>query len=237
MSKKSIYTSRLFKASKHQDKILAAISNPINSELVAQLSEYVDLDSIPEVFDDNSVDDETNVKVRKGADANNLRPGPKSKFMSKPSAPISLNSDEENNDDEINDTNPEETDDINNVTSSTDVIPKTSISSATVLYPSTDLNDGSRLSTDAILNTLNAIDTSAGVSRVSIKSEERELWIYYNDSINLNNTMTYVINLLDASGYKYLTFNRLARTDNAIVFDISESIDAVAIPTPKGDDE
>lgn len=67
--------------------------------------------------------------------------------------------------------------------------------------------------------TLNARTSTAGVGRVSTKNDE--VWIYYNDDINLNNVMTDVINTLTASNYHYLIFNRLARTDNAIVFTIN----------------
>ena len=48
-----------------------------------------------------------------------------------------------------------------------------------------------------------------------------ELWIHYNDSINLNNVMEPVIAVLNAANYFKLDFNRLARTENAIVFSIT----------------
>ena len=43
---------------------------------------------------------------------------------------------------------------------------------------------------------------------------------YYDDKINLNNVMGPVLELLNAASYTYLQFNRLARTDNAIVFQV-----------------
>ena len=67
--------------------------------------------------------------------------------------------------------------------------------------------------------TLNARSETSGVSRIAIKSEE--LWIYYNDDVNLNSMMPNVIDVLNAANYYYLVFNRLARTDNAIVFDLT----------------
>jgi hypothetical protein len=66
---------------------------------------------------------------------------------------------------------------------------------------------------------LNSKQDTTGVNRVQIKNDE--LWIYYNDDINLNNVMTNVINTLNAANYKYFEFNRLARTDNAMVFTVS----------------
>lgn len=69
-------------------------------------------------------------------------------------------------------------------------------------------------------------DTS-GVSRVVLK--DNELWIHYNDKINLNNIMESVIySIIDM--YPDAEFNRLARTENAIVFVVNDE-------SEKGDDE
>ena len=72
---------------------------------------------------------------------------------------------------------------------------------------------------DEIKGTLNHVADTAGVSRIEMK--DHELWIFYNDEVNLNNIMTEVIELLNNTGYTYLSFNRLARSNNAIVFEIS----------------
>ena len=71
---------------------------------------------------------------------------------------------------------------------------------------------------ESIKGLLNAREDTAGCVRVQVKGEE--LWMFYNDKINLNNLMEDVISLMNASGYTYLEFNRLARTDNAIVFSV-----------------
>ena len=65
---------------------------------------------------------------------------------------------------------------------------------------------------------LNASEETAGVNRILVKGEE--LWIYYEDKKNLNNIMGPAIECLNSANYSYLEFNRLARTDNAIVFQI-----------------
>lgn len=74
------------------------------------------------------------------------------------------------------------------------------------------------LSLDTIQGQLNATEDTAGVVR--IKQSNNELWIYFNDKKNLNNVMEAVIDHLNAAGFYQLEFNRLARTDNAIVFEI-----------------
>ena len=65
---------------------------------------------------------------------------------------------------------------------------------------------------------LNSDESTKGINRISIK--DSEIWIHYDDSINLNNIMVPVIEKLNASGYQYLEFNRLARSENAIVFQV-----------------
>lgn len=64
---------------------------------------------------------------------------------------------------------------------------------------------------------LNSQKDTQGVSRIREK-ENNELWLYYNDNINLNDVMGSVIEALNKPGYTYLEFNRLARSDNAMVF-------------------
>jgi hypothetical protein len=71
---------------------------------------------------------------------------------------------------------------------------------------------------ETIKATLNAREDTAGVNRLEVK--DSELWIYYNDDSNLNDKMIEVISVLNSTGYTYLKFNRLARSNNAIVFDV-----------------
>lgn len=105
------------------------------------------------------------------------------------------------------------------VDQSTYVDSSQSIDSATVLYN----NDVSgtqvpELNTEVLKGDLNSTDDTHGVSRIQIR--DQELWIYYNDTVNLNDIMEAVIEKLIARTYSYLEFNRLARKNNAIVFDI-----------------
>ena len=72
--------------------------------------------------------------------------------------------------------------------------------------------------------TFNSRKDCVGVSRVAVK--DSELWVYYNDDINLNNVMTAVVDLVSELGMTYLEFNRLARSNNAIVFDIVTATDS-----------
>lgn len=76
-----------------------------------------------------------------------------------------------------------------------------------------------------IKGTLNAVAETCGVTRLEVK--DSELWIYYNDDSNLNDKMVEVISVLNSTGYTYLKFNRLARSNNAIVFDITLNVEPI----------
>ena len=69
---------------------------------------------------------------------------------------------------------------------------------------------------ESIKSMLNDNPTTSGVSRIAKKNSE--LWIYYNDDTNLNSVMSDVIDAVTSDNT--LKFSRLARTDNAVVFDI-----------------
>ena len=97
----------------------------------------------------------------------------------------------------------------------------TKIQSATALYQDSEgipCCDLVRIDAETIKGTLNSREDTAGVSRIVVKDDE--LWIHYQDSVNLNSIMEPVIYILNASGYTHLEFNRLARSSNAIVFEI-----------------
>lgn len=85
------------------------------------------------------------------------------------------------------------------------------------------VEDEEPISPESIQEFLNDQDSTSGVSRVVEK--DSEIWIHYNDKINLNNVMEDVIARLSKE-YPEAEFNRLARTENAIVF-VVESDDEV----------
>lgn len=88
-----------------------------------------------------------------------------------------------------------------------------------VSLPRIDVTDDMRNEVESIKGTLNSRQLTCGVTRVAVKDDE--VWCYYNDSVNLNEVMVEAIDLVSKAGYSYLEFNRLARSDNAIVFVIS----------------
>lgn len=229
---KSIYACKMYRYNKHKDKIHSAISNPLNAELVQQLSKYVDFDE-PE----NVSQTDTNTKVSKQDESSKVKSEskplsftPHSSVVSKPDFDDSaktteLDSSEEPENQEVDTTDDEsateseslETSDIEESTATKN---KQVVESGTVLYNNNCICvDKLPEVVDQIKGALNLRSDTKGVNRVLVK--DSELWIYYEDSINLNNVMAAVIEFLNAANYQYLEFNRLARSDNAVVFEIS----------------
>lgn len=222
----AIYTSKFYKASKRQNEIRAAVENPINRELVLQLKEYIDDEEMPDVSDSEPKEvknDSVTKSEQKSDDIPESKFTPRSSSSKIPPADHHLSDmlkDEEDNSDipqevpsaefEKQRETEEET-----VSESTDV-------QGNPVVACVDFST----QTDSVVGILNANAETSGVRRCMVKPED-ELWIYYNDSINLNNVMEPVISLLNAADYGHLDFNRLARTDNAIVFSISESLKPV----------
>jgi hypothetical protein len=228
-----IFSSKLFAVSNRKDAIRAAASNPINQNLMQQLSTALDkpyqkaeylldeddqaklkqkqsADTEPEVKDDIEVNQtESNFTEPKGTSTAPHRPSNlHSKFKE---AEKNMSEDEQAPtledapmDDSGVDTTTEAATDIDNGIVANNV--------------DEEIQDTKSL-TDSVKTTLNNNAETKGVSRVSIKDDE--LWVYYEDSINLNKVMANVIETLNSLDYG-LEFNRLARTDNAIVFDIKE---------------
>lgn len=221
---KSIYASKLYKSSTRKDKIKAAIENPINAELVAQLAEYLD--------EDYQQPDANNIKVdySDSVDNNSSSNDPSISFPSSggPSGMIDddIFEDGEGIDSEVDegltdDLGDETIDEIDLPSDDDDNLDDEPIEESTKVK-ATPVNASSCVSlseiTGQIKGTLNLREDTNGVNRVLIK--EDELWVHYNDDINLNNVMGDVIELLNSTGYTYLEFNRLARSANAIVFQI-----------------
>lgn len=105
---------------------------------------------------------------------------------------------------------------------STDEKEVTSSTVSASSLPRTDVTDNMSLEVKGIKGTLNSIESTCGVSRVSVK-DDKEVWIHYNDNVNLNDVMVDVIEYMNKYGYTYLEFNRLARSENAVVFVIIKS--------------
>lgn len=213
-----IYASTLYKASKNKAAIKSALKDPINAELVHQLREYLDDDvreklekpsyefNTPGMFSEDNVDvdfdemTEDNEESAKSPRGGSIKPAT---FTSKSDHMDDLEDFESDKDSEepVPATAPVDTESDSE---------EASVESATIIQNKLDL--------ESMQGTLNSREDTAGVSYILQKDDE--LWIHYNDSVNLNNVMENVVRLFRDLGYDNLTFNRLARSANAIVFEI-----------------
>lgn len=225
-------SSKLFLGSTRKHSILAAMSNPINVELLAQLEEYVsdeDKEYLNPEPQEEPTEETAEEILEETTDAEPAPSSPAPASFTPSHEPISERHEEElaeldaENSEKLDATEPtsesksepEEVKESVKVTQTKIVADTTT----TTINPQLEIHAGLNQIAYEIKGTLNARAATAGVLRVNLKGDE--LWIYYNDSINLNNVMTEVINTLNSACYQYLVFNRLARTDNAIVFTLS----------------
>lgn len=223
---KAIYSCKLYKTHPRKDKIKAAISNPINTELVSQLRSYLDDEyqpladrPEPDVADDLREDaDDLSSDVNDGGSSGSLGPRPTSGSLS--AKFDALLGDEGASDDFTDsdmgdlDSDADDVDDTDLDTEDETAGELEEIGESTSISTSTDVN-----LTDAVKSSLCQYPELSKFNRVLEKNNE--LWIYYNDDVNLNNIMGLVIEQLVDDHLDQLEFNRLARSDNAIVFQVS----------------
>lgn len=241
MSLERVYASKLYRVNKNKDSIKSAFENPINSQLVQQLFNQVD-DKYKKLDDikNDDVTPEMSKSDNPQADTSDAK-SENSQSHSSPSisrhfsSPMNFESISDTPDDmtdadsdfadtaidedipdDTSDNVPDETD--NDVEESVK-ISGNSVEAAKALYTNTEKTHDFKADCDVIKGTLNSRQDTTGVIRTTVK--DNEIWLYYNDSTNLNNVMAQVIDVVSNAGYNYLEFNRLARSDNAIVFEIN----------------
>jgi len=233
----SIFSSKLYMASPRKEQIKAALAFTGNAELVQQLAssldeeyqtpqnvgeaEAIEVEDVETGEEDLFVDDDINPEtdLMTVDDLTNKSSGSNksaSKPSSKSSTPIGPKGPK-----------PKRTEytDVPDSAPSDDVSPdapepKSDNSEKDETEASTKITSCEQISLTVLKESLNSREDTKGVSRIAEK--ENEVWIYYKDEVNLNNLMTEVIEYMMSAGYDTLEFNRLARSDNAIVFQKTE---------------
>lgn len=209
---KIIYSSKLYKASSRKDKIRANINSPINVELVQQIADYVDANEPKQL--DTKVNEPSESVVKRSDHPAPNRGADKINHSSEsdvsPSDDIEpmpgLIADDETISDEPQPAQPEDepAEEINQSEKLTD----DTVQGAEGICSSIDIN--------RIKDELNDSPLTEGVIRVANKA--REIWVYFNDNTNLNDIMVNVIDSIFSRYGAQLEFNRLARSENAMVF-------------------
>lgn len=227
----SIFESKIFASlsQERKDKIRAAYLNPVNVELVQQLSSYLDEpveEKIPEVdnieieptgnknesFEDNSFESResyTSSHTSKTLPSMNKlsdKLEDEERFTEEPvsnTEPKNKPTKQEEPETSVEPSvEPSQTSDIDKTEASIDI-------KACCNIPQVDL--------DTIKGTLNTREETTGVTQ--IRRRENEIWIYYGDKVNLNNILPSTIDIITYINPR-LEFNRLARSNNAIVFEL-----------------
>ena len=211
-----VMSSFVYSGSSRKAAILAAATNPINTELVTQLVRYLDEEYLKpkeEFVRDDSENGSTEASGEPATQPNPLPPSEEPSFSGSGHSEslasmfgddVELPEDselEEESEPEVASAEPEE------------ASAKPEEESEPEVASSTNATESLENISASIASTLNAVDTTSGVR--SAKVLGTELWIYYKDNINLNSVMESVI---DAVAPHELEFNRLARSHNAIVF-------------------
>lgn len=228
----AIFASKLYQASSRKDRIHSAYMNPLNAELVQQIDSYVspkyqkmlNTEEQEPAGPQNLDTDNTGEGDGGSSSGSSYSGGGGSSFsgggsFSGGDIPGMVTDEPEESDEGSSDMSGEPVSESPAESESDE-----SVEQSTVIASSCTEKDAA-LEVDTIKGSLNVKAETAGVIRVRVK--DKELWVYYQDSINLNSVMPDVIDTMNALGYTYLEFSRLARTDNAIVFDIYESMQQI----------
>lgn len=211
---KYIYGCKMFRSSSRKDHIRANIANPINVELVQQIQDLTDdEDTLANSPSEGSSANNKERKILKGPSSSPSGGSYSPSFNdnSEPSDEDIFIPDDETNNDSIDsekiDESPESDDNVDDGSSDDEVESSEEITA--VVEDELDINQ--------LKSILNNSSLTYGVSRIS--ERKNEVWVYYNDDINLNPMLSDIIYSVESSKFKNLEFNRIARSDNAVVFE------------------
>lgn len=232
----AIFASKLYQVSNRKDRIHSAYMNPLNAELVQQIDSYVspkyqkmlqEEEDAEQASNPSEGEDGAAMSTPSGgsSDGSSFSGGGGGSFSG---GGASFSGSDEDlpgmvTDESSSDESGSDSADTDTSTPEPDISESSSDDSVeqSIVIASSCTEKDAALEVETIKGSLNVKEDTAGVSRIRVK--DKELWIYYQDTVNLNNVMSSVIETMNALGYTYLEFSRLARSDNAIVFDIYES--------------
>lgn len=244
----SITTSRFFRTSKNQSKIVPVLCAALGQELVQQLSSYLDDDRViskeeydaqVEALNSHTPENTTDAEPSKGegeaagasSSGGSIPHGSPASFSAAPSsgADVDFDNDDFGEGDEGDEGGSDASESSESTEpsepESTDVAESQKVRTPRKIMSASDRFSLSQIKLSQIVTEirglLNLRAETEGVSRIVYNDDKAEMWIHYNDSVNLNNILDAVLDLISVSGYYYLGFSRLARSDNAIVFDVN----------------
>jgi len=230
---KAIFASKLYAASSRKDHIRAALSDPLNKELVQQLRSYLSEDTKEEIsepaqesFEEHYAAPDGWEEDEKPSSGHRVDTAPRSTPPSGGSGHLT-ESWENAEDLDLPDASEGEFEEGGSESNQVqddvgapeiqDNLPDETAQASTAI---TGVDEGqvSVPSDTEIQELLKSQEQCQGVRKVSLQGDE--IWVYYSDNINLNNVMEPTISAL--ASYPNIEFNRLARTYNAVVFTVEE---------------
>lgn len=230
-----IYASKLYLTSARREQIADAINSSQNAELVQQLSDYLDDKSKEKLAE--AIEEQHPAKEEEAPETPEMNldediggdiPDERNVFSPSYSgggggAPGPMPSDDMGGDEPDIFAEPSEGGESGPAPEPANDEP---VEESTAIYgevnASTQLEDAVNTiaeDIEIIKGTLNGREDTSGVIRATLADDE--LWLYYKDEVNIGDIMVDVIEVLNGTAYTYLTFSRLARSNNAIVFDIN----------------
>lgn len=227
----AIYASKMFLSSKNQDKVRSAIADPMNSELVQQLRSYLDDDFLREAKEYHEAQELAEELSNPPVEDDFSSPESNDSFSDIPSSPSSSPAPSHSMSSDFGDLSdmgvPDENDSVGDFDMGTDTNTDNDTSDLEddlddSVEESVKLNkanvSASKDITPDLMSILNSSEITNGVRRVNA-TQDSELWIYYNDDVNLNHVMESVISSVSTC-CPNVQFSRLARTYNAVVFSV-----------------
>lgn len=215
----AIFSCKLFRACDHKEKILAAMQDPINQELVLQLDEYLKNPPATEIKKPKLVDRDEQLSADDSAKQPQVPkqsrpPRSASHAPAESSDPHRLSKMLE--DAETSDTSSDPDLDADLDTDTPETVDDESVEGV-VDIDETPVNTTKDV--DFVGCTEQILEEGQHSEDIrSVRRRGSELWIYCKDHVNLNHIMDDIIDDVRSVCGDQLSFNRLARTDNAIVF-------------------
>lgn len=239
----AIYNSKLYKGSKRKQRIEAALSNPVNSELVVQLKSALNVPEEevapkkPNLSPEAQLDAELREEaLRHEQDAPRFSRKPSAPHRGSPARPMPTSEEVDNlspaaqlDDAQIDEAGVVDpaVDAPDGIDDTTPDAPEGDAADPAAEEPAEEVESASQVSAPEVdwdsecidlRSILNNNSATQGANHVVIKGDE--LWLYYNDDVNLNKIMTEVVDTVRVKLGNRVQFNRLARMDNAVVFEI-----------------
>lgn len=217
----SVTSSKLFRTSPRRQ----VLASKLNSSIGLQIQDVSDIDESYNVVDVDDVPDEEIPTLEAEASEEDVKDTGADSLSENSGEESMMSVSFKNNDKSTSsskevsseESNPNQEAKEGSASSDEEVKTSTSVTSSSGCpLPTVDVTEKLRLESSDIMGMLNSKDDTSGVIRVNAKNNE--VWIHYNDSVNLNDVMVSVIEQLNRPGYTYLEFNRLARSENAVVF-------------------